>query len=108
MEVSCCVMTIVDSPMCLPWKASLTSSLVLFFTTCYEAQSSRIMRLGVHFVVVAGKREYVRVLPEVLPVLIGTVLQKGWAHDEYVVKIPFEILFQRTCVPIYIYIYIFI
>ena len=89
--------------MCLPWKASLTSSPVLFFIVWEEAQSSRIMRLFVpfanlpivarYFVVVAGQREHVRVLPEVLPV--GSVLQKGWTHDEYVVKIPFEILFQH-------------
>ena len=44
---------------------------------------------------VAGQCEHVRVLPEVLPVLVGVVLQKGWTHDEYVVKIPFEILFQH-------------
>ena len=48
-----------------------------------------------HFVMVAGYREHVRVLPEVLPVVVGTVLQKGWTHDEYVVKISFEILFQH-------------
>ena len=42
-------MTIVDSPMCLPWKASLTSSLVLFFTVWEDAQSSKTIKLFVPF-----------------------------------------------------------
>ena len=86
MEVSCCVMTIVLRPMCLPWNASLTSSLVLFFTLCDAAQSSSITRLLVFFANLTISREYFGIL-QVLPVLVSLVILERRAHDEIVVKV---------------------
>ena len=43
---------------------------------------------------VTGHCEHVRVL-QVLPTLISLVFREGWTHDEYVIRIPFETLFQH-------------
>ena len=107
MEVSCWVMTIVLRPMCLPLKASLTSSLVLFFTSLEAAQSSSITRLLVlfcefndiskntfHFDVIARYREYVGVF-QVLPVLVRLVILERRTHDEDVVKMVLIFFFQH-------------